>query len=680
MKMEFTKRIKGAMNIGIFFVFIALFFAGCEAKKYQYDDKLSEYVEYLVESNVEAYDYKKIEEFRNDKEVLFIIEENRKKRQSECLFVKGMEYVLDGETKKAIEKLKKSIQSADESQYKLITRAYVELAKMYIEDYDENMVKEILLKIYILNEDIENKDYFIQANGWIFKEMLNQGRNKKIAFGIMKETYDIAVDCGYKKMAEVTYRMSQAYRYLGDEVLYMNYLLKTHELAEKEEDYYLAMFVTVDIGNMYTDQGNSEMAIKYYNKMSEYSLDDKSSEAEMKAYAMSSKAYLYIAEEKYEKARECLKKCQEYISLQDDGGIKESDYVASLLLEAQIDIRTGNFEKAKKNLDETKMRYENSLDFTYNGFDINLIMLYGMYYQELGDLDKALVYYLEGEKKIEETGMPFDFGYMENIYEIYKAKGDYKNALAYKEKMYDRMMEGITSGKDDHILYLMEEFEDEQKEKEIELLQMQNKYSYMVIIFVSCFSIVLSIAVKIIFKKSKELKKINRELEKLSRTDGLTKLLNRRTLDEYLETNWDNMMKSKMPVSIAMFDIDYFKAFNDNYGHQMGDRIIKKVATVIKENARKTDFIARYGGEEFIMIMPETNREEAGKILIRMQEKLRESNIIHEYSKVSDIVTMSVGLSTNEDISNASYREIIKRADCALYKAKETRNTIAFLA
>ena len=125
-----------------------------------------------------------------------------------------------------------------------------------------------------------------------------------------------------------------------------------------------------------------------------------------------------------------------------------------------------------------------------------------------------------------------------------------------------------------------------------------------------------------------------------------------------------------------MIDIDYFKKYNDNYGHPEGDVILELVAKTIKESCRSSDFIARYGGEEFTIIMLNTNKYEAIDVVERVRKNIQNLNIEHKYSEVSDIITLSIGITTAYIGSTKDYDEYIKKADDALYKAKqEGRNT-----
>ena len=126
--------------------------------------------------------------------------------------------------------------------------------------------------------------------------------------------------------------------------------------------------------------------------------------------------------------------------------------------------------------------------------------------------------------------------------------------------------------------------------------------------------------------------------------------------------------------------ISVFKKYNDNYGHQEGDKILQQVAAVIKDCCRNTDFVARYGGEEFTIIMLQTDQHGAISLIERIQKKIYDLNIKHEYSEVSDRITISFGVSTAYVGTKKDYNDYIKKADKALYKSKEKgRNTYTYM-
>jgi diguanylate cyclase (GGDEF)-like protein len=162
------------------------------------------------------------------------------------------------------------------------------------------------------------------------------------------------------------------------------------------------------------------------------------------------------------------------------------------------------------------------------------------------------------------------------------------------------------------------------------------------------------------------------KLTELTLLDGLTGVANRRALDRRMSLELVYAKRHSWPVSILMLDIDYFKAYNDFYGHQEGDECLKTVASLMGGNLpRKGDFFARYGGEEFVCILPDTDESGAQKVAQSLLDILCTANIPHLQSKIAKYVTTSIGITTYYTDQIDSYDNLLNRADKALYKAKQ---------
>jgi len=162
----------------------------------------------------------------------------------------------------------------------------------------------------------------------------------------------------------------------------------------------------------------------------------------------------------------------------------------------------------------------------------------------------------------------------------------------------------------------------------------------------------------------------NAELEKLTRTDPLTGVANRRYLFETLTNEYHRSLRSHRPLRLVMLDIDFFKKVNDTQGHQAGDQALIKVASALKRELRMQDFIARYGGEEFAILLPETKEDDAVVAATRCRKSIEVTSIVHDSIRFS--VTVSMGLSSlpNENVNDVE--ALVKLADEALYEAKRT--------
>jgi len=168
-----------------------------------------------------------------------------------------------------------------------------------------------------------------------------------------------------------------------------------------------------------------------------------------------------------------------------------------------------------------------------------------------------------------------------------------------------------------------------------------------------------------------EIEQQKQSLRELSLTDGLTGIANRRSLDERLSNEVNASVKNNSPLSILMMDIDYFKKFNDHYGHLSGDDCLRDIANAFKNSSlRKKDFVARFGGEEFVIILPNTNAEGSEKIASAMLKVVSTLKITHEWNSASPYVTMSIGVANFDPQYPLSDEALLNQADQALYDAK----------
>lgn len=173
-------------------------------------------------------------------------------------------------------------------------------------------------------------------------------------------------------------------------------------------------------------------------------------------------------------------------------------------------------------------------------------------------------------------------------------------------------------------------------------------------------------------ERTSELEKANQELQRISRVDELTQIANRRCFDEYLSQQWNRLKSEQQPLSLILGDIDYFKKYNDFYGHQHGDWCLQQIASSLQQVVKSpADLVARYGGEEFAVILPLKDTEAALIVAQAIKQEIHQAKLPHACSEIDDFITMSLGIASVVPTSAVSPEHLIAAADKALYQAKQ---------
>ncbi len=168
-----------------------------------------------------------------------------------------------------------------------------------------------------------------------------------------------------------------------------------------------------------------------------------------------------------------------------------------------------------------------------------------------------------------------------------------------------------------------------------------------------------------------QLERANRELLRFATLDGLTQVANRYYFDIYLKKEWQRMRREQMPISLILCDVDYFKLYNDRYGHLAGDECLKTIAKSITQVVnRPADLVARYGGEEFAIILPNTEREGAIQVAKNIQSSIQNLQILHQDSLIKAYISLSLGINTCLPSDTLEVNVLIDCADRALYQSK----------
>ena len=187
---------------------------------------------------------------------------------------------------------------------------------------------------------------------------------------------------------------------------------------------------------------------------------------------------------------------------------------------------------------------------------------------------------------------------------------------------------------------------------------------------------------QLLMRKSaeEELLKANKQLREIAALDGLTQIANRRAFDEFFTREWQRGQRDKQPLSLIICDLDYFKLYNDSFGHQSGDACLKKVArSIVNTVMRPADLVARYGGEEFAIILPQTPAQNALRVAQIIRDRVKKLAIPHRESPVSDYVSLSLGVSCAIPQPKYTKKQLLVTADKALYQAKKQGRDRAIL-
>ena len=171
---------------------------------------------------------------------------------------------------------------------------------------------------------------------------------------------------------------------------------------------------------------------------------------------------------------------------------------------------------------------------------------------------------------------------------------------------------------------------------------------------------------------SRELAAANQRLELLAHQDGLTGIANRRAFDYLIERHFAQSFRHGTPLSVALCDVDHFKAYNDRYGHLAGDECLRQVGAAVGRSCRRgSDFAARYGGEEFALLLPDTPQDGALQVVEAIRREVASLAIAHAASSAGPIVTLSAGIATFAAGRDKTPSDLVSRADAALYRAKD---------
>lgn len=428
--------------------------------------------------------------------------------------------------------------------------------------------------------------------------------------------------------------------------------LSHYEEAFKYADKSSKIIIKLNMASAYRYMGAYVTATNVLDKMLDSSLIFRNEDSYLKEYTLLNLAETYFSVNDMTDFNSTIAKASNlYYSgpenyLEDLKILLNSYLIIKAISENNLDLIPNYISK----IEELEIKNK---DVIYSELEMIKTRSYGMYYESTGDFNLALDYFSKLEELADNEGASYIslFSISERI-SIYRKLNDNTQVDSLINKYYEKQ----TSINDINNY----EFKYYINNHELPFL----KDIIIILLFLFLISIIL---VLFYLKKARDSR-----LDSLK--DGLCNIYNRRFLDSYI----NNLKEKDLPVSFLMIDVDYFKLYNDNYGHQAGDFILKSIAYVLKKNSRKEDIVARYGGEEFCVLLKGASKYSSINYAKRIKENLDNLNIKHEYSKASDHVTFSIGIYTTytkNDLKNA-----IKFSDKALYISKtKGRNTYTYL-
>ena len=561
---------------------------------------------------------------------------------------------LENENEKSIEYLKESLNYIDyrdiqDNEYEMNIKIYSALSSNYIKlnKLEESQdffaqAKSIALKHNTMNELSDL--YYARA-----KAKIEAGYNINDAIDLMRKSLEYT-DGDSSAVRNYLY-LSTLYKLSNEFDLSLEYTVKALEIAIKLKDNILINDCVINLGENYYIEKQYTKTIDIYEEFIKTGRLEKNENILI--------VYGYLAD--------CYAKKNDYTNYQvykikyldivnEINSIKDLIWLYSNCAKAEIDFN--NLDTAKEYFNIAEDLYEKHSDETYANADISLeYTKVKIDYFENKDYDKAIENYKIILETLDNRGIKSNMtdDIINEILDMSFEQEDYETFIEYIKRV------NTSNSSDKFQVYTDSIFtgiNNAIKEKEL----LKSKIRATVLFIFTIISVCVLINS---IRKNNKIKMLNLQLKELNTIDPLTKIYNRGHLNEKLRTICEN----KEQITFIMMDVDYFKLYNDNYGHVNGDKVLIEVANIIK-SVFKDDMVFRYGGEEFSVISHKTI-EELIKYLDDLRLEIYNRNIKHEYSKVSDRVTLSIGLSSSKLSTDNDLADIIKTADENLYKSKQ---------
>ena len=574
--------------------------------------------------------------------------------KSEELFVKGLNLYENNDFSKAKVLFKNSLELDSQTPSILLyNNFYLNQCEIEINGHGNFIFVENSLDIMKKYSIFSNETHLIwQLISSVATDINSRKRIIFLLENYIKEAKDLKLESSLKIKGFIA-MMKMTNKEYGESI-YMYYDILS--LSEKIKDYNTKAKIQVKsyeyLGNMYFILEDYNSAIQYYEKAIHTPIKNKNENAISKYGAYINRSESYIQLKNYAIAEKCsleTEKIIPYLPKNIAVGVKVFRYKNLLLLES-----------GKKNFKKAQEYYELCLKYLKD--DKGSAFINSAMYVETAHCEML---YLKGEyeKAIEKLNILLkkdleeEWGFDSYIYilllKLYKETNQVENYFEVGKNLYKTEKEFTGSLKKDYInfienSYILEQMKKQEKISQIKIVSLSG------IILLSFISFIFGIA---------QIKKLNKK----NFTDALTQIHNRKYMD-YISKK---ILKKPIDVAVVMIDIDFFKNYNDFYGHIAGDNVIKKTAEVLRKSIQKEDILIRYGGEEFLLILKNADINIFEEIYKKITKNLQNENLFHEVSPISDKVTLSFGVFFTHFEKTLDLKESIKKADEALYLSKK---------
>lgn len=643
-------------------------------------DKFDSTIELLIQDNLATFSEKELLDI--EKKSISILETSTDSTQQIISHsTLGYIYNLKDDSSSALKNYIHAISLFDNSTSpKLQAWIMFQVSSIYIKENDYENSDIYFNRVSKICKQHNLKEYTVDIYSKRAGQIINTKDGINKAVKLIDEALDISKEINYD-LAKMYSRAGIIYSTSRNLIQGIEYQLQAIELSKKNNLKDLELRTLVDVAINYTVLENYDEAIKYLEQVAKSSDFKNTTDSFFKSYALLNLAETYILKGDTVSAQSKLIQLQESLDGVSNEREKSDTQTYMYALFAQLELKNKNPNKAIEFADIAQELYiSNSDKFVYLDFNILLYQLYGDIYYEFKDYDKALEYHKKAQQQANNVGsVQYKTIHAKSIYMDYLALDDLSNATKYMQVYIDAQNDINRIQESQYTQFLYKKFDSERKEIEILELENDRKILSIIVLFLVFLSAIILSMIIYIYRNNKEVKRLNNCLKKLSITDSLTQLYNRRALDDFLSINWNTFMSSSLPISILMIDIDYFKAYNDYYGHLEGDKALKLVANELKKAFPFANFIARYGGEEFTIVLLDSPKEKTFEYISTLQRNLEKLNISNEHSPLNSRLTLSVGVTTVYSDNARDYNYYLNKADEALYVAKNNgRNSYSY--